>query len=486
MKTEKLLSEEQVAILNEFESGSGHFVIEARAGTGKTFIIERGIPKAPETKKCYATFNKRNVLEAKARIQHSDVQILSLNSLGYKYVLRNWNGVKPDDLVEEDRIKAVAGNIPPGCIGVVKQIVAFAKNTRPFATLEDLVAIAESRGFEPEGYYEEQGWDTVACCRAALAAMTAAKRRDSQNRISFNDQLWLPVVMNWVRPWFDLLVVDEAQDMNAVQLIMVQKAVKKPGRLVLVGDPRQAIYGFRGADVNGMERLKVALNARVFPLTITFRCPKVVVEEAKRLVPDYRAAESAPAGEKRTVFVDKALEEVKVGDAIVSRKNAPLMELCLKLLKKDVPARIEGKDVGKTLLAIVRKLKAGSVPDFIKRVEAWAGKQVKRAEGRKDAEPLVDLVGDQRDTLMALAQDAGSVAEIENRITNLFSDSDDHPRPAVVLSSTHKAKGLEWPNVYILASTYTKGWHTLPTEETNLKYVAITRAQKTLTWVEGI
>lgn len=481
-------SDEQTAIFNEFESGRGHLVIEACAGTGKTTTVKEGISRAPEAQKCYVAFNKRNVEEAKAKITDPRCSVMSLNGLGFRFVLRNWPGSSPKDTVEYDRVRSVsprADRAPRAVAADIVKLIEFAKNTKPFATLQDLVAIAQSRGLEPDAYFELEGWTTVEYAEIALAAMNIAKTtRDTRKRISFTDQLWLPVVNGWVRPSYDLVVVDECQDMNATQLILAQRSCSPTGRVVIVGDPRQAIYGFRGADVRGMERLKIALNAKVLPLTTTYRCPKLVVAQAQQLVPHYRAAETAPEGILRSSTEAAMLTEIKPGDAIISRKNAPLMGLCLRLLKARIPARIEGRDIGFKLLKIVGDLRTTTVPAFIQAVEAWGERKFERAAAQKDGEALMEDIKDTVETLLAVADEAESMAEVEGRLQNLFGNSENGaPRDTVVLSSVHKAKGLEWKRVYLLEATFVRAWSTAASEESNIKYVGITRAMSELVWV---
>ena len=65
------------------------------------------------------------------------------------------------------------------------------------------------------------------------------------------------------------------------------------------------------------------------------------------------------------------------------------------------------------------------------------------------------------------------------RVRQLFQD--DGPGSRICLSTTHRAKGLEAPRVWMLAETYRGG----TTEEDNLRYVAITRAQQELIYVTG-
>jgi DNA helicase-2/ATP-dependent DNA helicase PcrA len=481
-------SDEQNAIFGEFENGTSHFAVDACAGTGKTTTTVEGARRAPEENIVYVAFNKKNVNEARVKFAGSRVQVMSLNGLGFRYVLRNRPGVKPDGAVEFDRVRAVSTRAKAASRTIVSEIVkivAFAKNTCPFAKHEDLVRIAESRGFGPEPQHEMEGWTVTEYCQIALDAMNLAKTTpDAQKRISFDDQVWLPVVNGWVRGWFDLIIVDECQDMNSTQLILAQRACKKNGRICIVGDPRQAIYAFRGADVRGYERLKVALNAKVFPLTTTYRCPQLVVEQAKRLVPHYRAAETAPQGIVRNATEAMMLKEVKIGDAIISRKNGPLMGLCLQLLKSGIPARIEGRDVGAKLLKVVQGLRASTVPGFMAAVQEWAQRKAEKAASAKEGgEDLAQEINDTMETLLAVADEAGSIAEIESRLNNLFSDSEDGPRPAVVLSSVHKAKGLEWKKTYLLQGTFTRNWDATPSEEANIKYVGITRAMNELVWI---
>src|SRR5690606_18120963 len=96
---------------------------------------------------------------------------------------------------------------------------------------------------------------------------------------------------------FDNVLVDEAQDLNVAQRILIRRMLKEGGRLIAVGDPRQAIYGFRGADSDSFRLIGEEFNATDLPLTVTFRCPKAVVAQAQRYVSHIQAHETAPEGE---------------------------------------------------------------------------------------------------------------------------------------------------------------------------------------------
>jgi hypothetical protein len=476
-------SPEQSAIFEWFRAGSGNLVVRARAGTGKTTTIKAAFSQAPEAKMLYAVFNKKNQREAQEKITDPRVEIKTLHSLGFAYILRVWSGVKPDDNVEYDRIEAVCGrNLADEVKFALIKLVGFAKNTLIVPTVAALVEIAEERQIDAENFESAQdgGWTVEKLAEYACRVMEIAKQRDPLSRISFNDMVWLPVAMGWVRAWFDLVCVDEAQDMNAPQLEMARLASK--GRICVVGDDRQAIYGFRGAVQDGIDMMKSTLSASELGLTVTRRCPKLVVSLAVDYVPDFRAANDAPEGIVGECSHDTLFSAAKPGDAILSRLNAPLMPICLGLLRKGTPARIEGRDIGKMLLGIVEKLKAKSVPDFCAKAIRHGDRQKARVKSSRNAEQKMQQIDDQVETLIALAEGAANVAEIKSRCISLFQDSDNNPRPSVVLSSTHKAKGLEWDKVFILRSTYLK---TMGCEEQNIFYVAITRSKHELVFVNS-
>lgn len=488
MSEKRIWSDEQNEIFSWFATGRGHLVVQARAGTGKTSTIIEAFTKAPEDSICYCVFNKKNQIEAQCKVSDPRVEVKTLHALGYAFIRNVWNGVSPDSFVERDRVTSVTKTpegrpmfLPTEVVTQIVKLISFAKNLTINPTLEDLIDIAIDRGIDAgeENELPENGmFNTRTLATIALKALDAAKVRDPQNRISFDDMVWLPVAMGWTKAWFNLVVVDECQDMNLPQLEMATKACKRGGRICVVGDDRQAIYGFRGAASNGMRLMKDKLQASSLGLTTTYRCPKSVVALAQEIVQDYVAAPSAPVGTVDGGCSDRAMQ-ARPGDAILSRVNAPLMPLCLALLRQGVPARIEGRDIGKQLAAIVKKFKARSVPECLTRLKAWEARQVKRlkAAGKEGAQ--IEMIKDQAATIRAVAEGASNVNEIHERLERLFQDSDKQRRPAVVLSSVHKAKGLEWDHVYALSDTFRsvdQGG-----EESNIYYVAITRAKKHLT-----
>lgn len=474
-------SDEQNAIFAWFASGQGNLIVQARAGTGKTTTIKQAFSHAPEQGQLlYAVFNKKNQKEAMEKITDARVTVRTLHSLGFWFIKNVWSDAKPDDEVETARLAQVCadGGTSDEVAAVILRLVSFCKNLfTGVPSLNEALEVMDARNISvPDELV--QSWPDARIAQTAIDVLNASLVQDDLGRVSFNDMVWLPVAAGWVKPTFDLVVIDEAQDMNMPQLMMAEKSCK--GRICVVGDDRQAIYGFRGAASDGMHLMKQRLNAAQLGLTITYRCPKSVVALAQEIVPDYSAAPSAPEGDVVSTSMEQATESLTVGDAVLSRLNAPLMGIALSLLRRGIPARIEGRDIGKQLVGMVRKLKAKSVPDFFKRVSTWGDKQIARitAGGGRYAQSKAELINDQVQTLLAVAEGCKNVEEIIARITNLFEDSDSARRPAVVCSSVHKAKGLEWGKVVLVAASFKN--KNKSQEESNIYYVAVTRAKRTL------
>ena len=498
--TGRTWSDEQIRIFEWFSRPNFQqraLVVRARAGTGKTTTIKAAFSVAPESRMLYAVFNKKNQLEAAEAIQDDRVEIKTLHSVGFAFIQSIWSGVRPDDGVENDRIESVVGqNCPVEVRGMLRKLVAFAKNCYVNPSSHDLISLANDRDIECPAYESDAagGWTVEKLATTAISVLEASTVRDPQGRVSFNDMVWLPVRMSWVRPCYDLVVVDEAQDMNVPQLTMARMAKAADGRICVVGDDRQAIYGFRGAASDGMSMMVSALNAVELGLTTTYRCPKAVVALAAMIVPDYKAAPTAPDG---VVEYLESHETAAVGDAILSRSNAPLMPICLSLLRRGIRARVEGRDVGKSLLAIVKKLNARTVPQFLQKLEAWSTRQIARLASDKNFEKKVEELDDTVATLRAIVEGVSGVSEIESRLNSLFCDSqnpsDPESRlPKVTLSSVHKAKGMEWNKVYLISKTFNRrrspsspplseaAEAARAKEEANIYYVALTRAKSHL------
>jgi superfamily I DNA/RNA helicase len=464
-----------------FASGTGNLVVRARAGTGKTTTIIEAVKHAPEKRILLAAFNKSIATELTERIVGcSDrAEALTLHSLGFSMVRNAWRGVRVDNrrgvLLAREVIKA---SEPDALAELVAKLASRCKAACPFPSgVGDFVAIAQYASLEPD--YDVHGTSNLeyVCDRAYAAMQMSCEKTGS---VDFDDMVYVPVANKWARPIYDLVVIDEAQDMNASQLMLAQGVAS--GRVCVVGDDRQAIYGFRGADSGSIDRLKDELGAVELGLTTTYRCPRLVVDIAREVVSDFVCASDAPMGLVESTTEAKLLECATPGDFVLSRKNAPLARICLALLRAGKRAKVEGRDIGAQLAGIARKIAgklARELPDFLAALESWHDREhaAASAVGGDRGDRRASFATDVRETLEALSDGATGVADILARIDELFSDiAEQGPNGYIVLSSVHKAKGLERERVWVLCETF----NDKNTEERNLWYVAVTRSKGAL------
>jgi superfamily I DNA/RNA helicase len=477
----KTWSQEQDLIFKWFETPTGkHLIVRARAGCGKTTTIIEGANRAPEKSILLAAFNKRIVEELVSRVSNRAVQVQTLHSIGYAAVRRYWEGIganfnsdRADQLAER-----VCGPRAPDAIKrLVSKLHTKGREITPHATTPGpLAQLARQFELEPDEQWFGTGYDIDYVEAKALQCMElAATEKPKSTGIDGADMIFLPVRNGWLTKQFDLVVIDEAQDMTAAQLEIAQGVCR--GRVCVVGDDRQAMYGFRGADSESLDRLKHELDAIEMGLTTTYRCGKAIVAIAAEIVPDFKCG--APHdGEVLGITYDKLATTAGPGDFVLSRLNAPLVATAMSLLRAGKRTRVAGRDIGKGLIALSRKMKARSVPDFLKKIAAWQDKEVERVK-RANREERVEGIKDQAEMLISLADGAKNVDEIMSRIEALFTDDGLGQAGVITCSSVHRAKGLEADRVFVLASTLRD--HTQ--EEMNIRYVAITRAKHTLTWV---
>lgn len=531
-------SPQQEAIFAWFDKSQDfdnpNLTVIARAGTGKTTTILEGINRAPERSILLCAFNKRIAEELTTKLTNPYAEAKTLHALGYSQLRDVWPGIRVAKVIPERAATLTASAIafehgstskgipePPDTVRtLISKLHTLGREIAPHAHVPlDLADIGETFECFPDAstlsapgmaHYDEHYICSVAFYAMQIAASDEALAR--RTGIDFADMLYLPVRNGWMTPKYDLVVVDEAQDMTVTQLELaygvctasaVRNAEDTTGRFCVVGDNRQAIYAFRGADSASLARLTEELNADTLTLTTTYRCCQAVVREAQTLVPDFTAHESNPEGEVRhfrldmhtTGFVgdtyDYLIQQASPAreDFILSRKNAPLAKVAMAFLRANKRVRIQGKDIGASLKALAERLTRGSspsIPKFLQALETWESKEIARAE-KKHRPDLAAVAQDKAETLRILADSVTGPAELLARIDGLFSDNG---KGQVICSSVHKAKGLEASHVFILTDTlypkFAMRTEAGVAEESNIAYVAVSRAINSLTYVGGI
>lgn len=454
---------------------ANHLVIEALAGTGKSTTIEECVEQVPhgfEVLVC--AFNKSIATALQQRLP-GDVDCMTLHSLGSRIVNASMGRRELDARYVAELSKGIIG---PGWYQresrtACAKLVSLAKGCLAEPTFEALDELADMYGVEIKK--DERRTVIQTACRLVLQCMRA-----TEGPIDFDDMIWLPHVRDLPAPTWDYVFVDETQDLNAAQLSLVRRVAGDEGRIIAVGDRRQAIYGFRGADREAIPRMIRELKAKTLPLSITYRCPKRVVAEANRLVPELQAAPAAPAGIVRSCSDESLRVAAAPGDMVLSRTNAPLVGLCYSWLASGRKAVIQGRDVGQGLISWIKGTdiaQGAPVSLLVRAIREWRAAEVSRlTEAERDTQTTTDKA----DCLEALCEGCRTVGDAIAKCEKLFGEVSQGAKDAILLSSTHRAKGLEAERVWVLRDTYLR-WE--GDEEENLLYVAVTRSKHELIYV---
>jgi DNA helicase-2/ATP-dependent DNA helicase PcrA len=250
------------------------------------------------------------------------------------------------------------------------------------------------------------------------------------------------------------LFVDEMQDVNPAQFRLLTALLGDEPDLFVVGDPNQSVYAFNGADPALLRTLPELLRGtRVIRLDENHRCTPQIVAVATAVLQD--GTNSGEVVAPATTRIDGPVPTVVTHDddeaeaawaavrakmsrgpgrrwssiAVLTRTNAQLAKVQAAMDAAQVPSAIAGSDLG-------------PASDLRDGIDRW-----------RPAERLMDgeAVGD-----------------------------------SVVLSTFHRAKGLQWPTVVVLgldAGLMPIGSALTPAaveEERRLLYVALTRAEEEL------
>jgi superfamily I DNA/RNA helicase len=252
------------------------------------------------------------------------------------------------------------------------------------------------------------------------------------------------------------------------------------GRIIAVGDIFQSLYSWRMADTTIIKEIRDNPTTKTLTLPISYRCPKKVIELCKNWVPDITCPDTAIDGEINEISLNEMYKLVKPGCFILSRTNAPMIKICMALIRNGIRANIQGRDIGKSLNYLIKKSKKKRIDAFLKWLEKWKDDEIAKLK-EKNINPENTL--DRFECLTNLCDECSSLEEVSKKIDDLFNDKDE--KGIVLLSSTHRAKGMEKDDVFVLRWTY-RVWfdqmHMIekPDENGNLAYVAVSRTRKRL------
>eukprot|EP00931_Biecheleriopsis_adriatica_P080632 TRINITY_DN53991_c0_g1_i1.p1 TRINITY_DN53991_c0_g1~~TRINITY_DN53991_c0_g1_i1.p1 ORF type:complete len:804 (+),score=111.77 TRINITY_DN53991_c0_g1_i1:73-2484(+) len=328
---------------------------------------------------------------------------------------------------------------------------------------------------------------------------------------------------------YDFVFVDEAQDNNRARISMVERLARPDGktRIVAVGDPFQAIYGFTGAEHKALELMSTRFEAVCYPLSVTWRCPSFHVDLANRMMALWERMgaatpmQAAPSAEKGVIaghwwtwvhlpatpsvtFANFPLRSRKDA-AVICRFNAPLIMLHYKLLARGVCSHLlGGREVARELHTFLKDVMQNrhwmkrptleslltAVDKHVNNLVAGGRLTLTHVEQKRDLAECMKL-------LIFRLRSRGIESEgekvLKSEIDRLFARRRNLPQ--VTLTTVHKAKGLEWHTVFVLQpfclpikgiieNTSHGSFERM--QEQNVAYVAITRAKQELLFLKHI
>lgn len=472
-----------------------NLMVEAVAGSGKTTTIVHGLRHLPaHLNVCMLAFNKSIATELSGKVP-AGVVVKTFHSLGFAAYR-----------------SAVPGRVEVDGKKTYKVLETFLNRDECWdygAPVAKLVGLAKQAGFGLPGVdTSAQQWQALAdhydvsakkgtswtrvLAHAARALELSGRTLDV---VDFDDMLYMPLLTGAAWPHFDVVFVDEAQDTNRLQVDIVKALIEPkpgvfasgpPGRLVFVGDRRQAIYGFRGADASALDNISAEFRCRHLPLSVTYRCPKTVVREAQTNgAPEIEAYEHAAEGAVKVVETFHA-EDFGAADAVLCRNKAPLLSLAYACIAQGVGVRFLGREIGQGLIKLVEKLRARDLDDLLAKLRTWERKETDRA--RADGREMAVAAAEDKAECIRVAVGALPLdATVGGLVASLKAVFDEKRGRLLTLSTIHKSKGMEWPVVWLLDE------HLMPSkwalqawqqeQEANLRYVAITRAESELRYI---
>ena len=531
-------------------SPTGPMCVLAGAGTGKTRAITHRIAYgvlsgAYQPQRVLAvTFTARAAGEMRTRLRElgvPGVQTRTFHAAALRQLHYFWpqavGGASPEVLPHKASVVAEAASrlrlqLDRVAVRELAAEVEWAKVS--MLTAETYAAAARKAGRDPAGL------DATAMARVLQAYEEAKTERGV---IDFEDVLLLTVailaeredIARVVRSQYRHFVVDEYQDVNALQQRLLDLWVGERDDICVVGDPAQTIYSFTGATPRHLlEFPKRYPRSRVVRLVRNYRSSPQIVALANLMVrvEHTQGGGGRPAGSPRpdalrlrsqgqdgpqpslTAYLDDPAEASGVAAAVrglVSR-GTPASQIAM-LFRTNAQSEAYESALAEAKVAYL--VRGGE--RFFARKEVRAAILLIRGAARADdgSKPLGELVRDviagagwterapssggaMRDrweSLRALVGLADSLvaAEPTARLTDIVHELDERAQAqhaptveGVTLASLHAAKGLEWDCVFIVGCSdglipisMAEGPEAIA-EERRLLYVGLTRARREL------
>lgn len=461
-------TDEQTAILDAVKGSKQSLMIRARAGTGKTTMLQ--MIDAAEKAQPYLLmcFNKAIATEAEKRMR-SATTVKTFNGLGH----RIWAAAVDRRLtLNKKKIAEIFRSIVDDASRGERSYIWSMYDSVLSAT-----SIARNIGYIPTGHARaakslcdfravERLLDETLLPEAhALIdkVLTLSIAQSYSGIIDFTDQVYMPALFGGSYPSFPVVLVDEYQDLSPVNRAMVARLCKH-SRQIGVGDEAQAIYEFRGADTRAMPDAISQFSMVTLPLSISFRCPDAITDNVHWHVPDIRSAE------RGGIVARGNIQSIEDNSTVICRYNAPLIALAMEMLQAGHKVDVAGVDIGARIIRLLGKLGPED------QTQAQAFEAVEHWEAERESLDSKS-VADTAECMRVFIRHGRTLGQAIAYAKHIFESAGGTVR----FMSGHRAKGLEFDHVYHLNSEDIRPGG----QEQNIHYVIDTRPRKQLTYIRS-
>lgn len=314
------------------------------------------------------------------------------------------------------------------------------------------------------------------------------KANENTDVISASDMLTLPVRENHTIPQYDIVLVDECNDLSLDKLMLLHQI--PCFRIFLVGDKNQQINGWAGSDPLIFEKLDELYEPVKYMVNETFRCPAKIIQAARQYVPDLFGSKTG-GSVSHEFHRDMKSSDFPPESLILCRANAPLLQMAKMFIRDGVDFKIKPQVV-KTMSSVINRLvkKHGSNIQILRGAcNDEKAEEILRYKQKKWNHMIPKY---KYEAIFEVLNTGTSLAESEALIERLLQASDLKSTCKRQLSSIHTSKGLESENVFFLEKEICdkiiknakEGWSKI--EEKNLCYVAITRSKNNLVFASKV
>ena len=466
---------EQTAIIEAASTTTENLAVIARAGAAKTSTLVMIAEALPAVSILCLAFNKKIADEMTARLP-KNCEAKTLHGLGFKawqYFIRKSCKVNDKKVffILKDKIDGLTGDDRTDAYSSMAETL-------------DCIKKAKSAGWLPEAYSghwkplltDDEFFESLPMEPSTLqialikAVCNESWKRALTGEIDFDDMIFCPAICSVSWPTPPLTLIDEAQDLSPINHHILKRIVKTR-RIIAVGDPLQAIYGFRGADVHSMPKLIEMFQMKELRLTISFRCARKITENARWLAMDMRFPEWAKEGVVRRP-ASWAAAEIEQGDAIICRNNAPLFRMAIRMIEAGQLPELSGRDLAGPLKKILTAL---GKPNFLQLQAIHALNSWRDNEKRRARPGAVGAIEDKFECLLVILEKTKTLGDAIAYLEHLLTREG-----RVYLMTGHKSKGLEFNRVWFLDPGLCRIDRD---QDANIKYVIETRAKDFLAYV---